>query len=196
MLFWTTVKTTTQVSNACRGAYYYLFRNVKIRGSLTTAACKSLVHSLVTSRLDYGNTILYGTTDRLMHRLEIVQRSAARVVLRVKRRNRQNLTAALQHLHWLPMKWPIEYNSSCILCPSLTGCRPISPLCSRHKCRAAPSSTIRDPVLLTVLRHNLERYGTVRYGCRSFSRAWPTLWNVLLEDPRLNECINAKPAAH
>ena len=53
--------------------------------STIVLACKTLGHSLVTSRLDYGNAVLYGTSDRLLHRLEMVQRSAARVVLRIRR---------------------------------------------------------------------------------------------------------------
>ena len=69
------------VSNACHGAHYNLFRIASIRASPTTAPCTRMVHSLVTSRLDYSNSILYGITDRLIHRLEMVQRSAARVVL-------------------------------------------------------------------------------------------------------------------
>ena len=100
---------SAQVSNVCRGAYLNLFRIVKIRTSLTTAACKTLIHSLVTSRLDYGNAVLYGVSDRLLHRLERVQRSAARVVLRVRRGDRRSMTAALQQLHWLPVKYRIEY---------------------------------------------------------------------------------------
>ncbi len=46
---------SAQVWNACRGAYLHLFRIAKIRKCLNTAACKPLVHSLVTSRIDYGN---------------------------------------------------------------------------------------------------------------------------------------------
>ena len=71
---------SAQVSNACRAAYFNLFRIAKIRTSLTITACKTLVHSLVTSRIDYENVVLYGISDRLLHRLEMVQRSAARVV--------------------------------------------------------------------------------------------------------------------
>ena len=59
----------SQVSNVCRSAYYHLFRIAKIRASLTIVACKTLVHALVISRLDYGNALLYGITDRLLHAL-------------------------------------------------------------------------------------------------------------------------------
>ena len=100
---------SAQVSNACRGAYFHLFCNAKIRKCLNTAACKTLVHSLVTSRIDYGNAVLYGISDRLLHRLEMVQRSAASVALRIRRGDRRSMTAALKHLHWLPVKWRVEY---------------------------------------------------------------------------------------
>ena len=89
---------SAQVSNACRSAYFNLFRVAKIRTSLTITACKTLVHSLVTSRIDYGNAVLYGISDRLLHRLEMVQRSAARVVLRIRRGDRRSMTAVLKQL--------------------------------------------------------------------------------------------------
>ena len=62
----------------------------------------------MTSRIDYGNAVLYGISDRLLHRLEMVQRSAARVVLRIRRDDRRSMTAALKLLHWLPVKWRVE----------------------------------------------------------------------------------------
>ena len=92
---------SAQVSNVCRAAYSNLFRIAKIRTSLTTAACRTLVHALVTSRLDYGNAVLYGITDRLLHRLEMVQRSAARVVLRLRRGDRRSPTRADAGVHCL-----------------------------------------------------------------------------------------------
>ena len=97
------------VSNACRGAYFHLFRIAKIRKCLDTAACKTLVHSLVTSRIDYGNAVVYRISQRLLHRLEMVQRSAASVVLRIRRGDRRSMTEALKLLHWLPVKWRVEY---------------------------------------------------------------------------------------
>ena len=39
-------------------------------------SCKILVHSLVTSRLDYANILLCNAPDRVTARLERVQRSA------------------------------------------------------------------------------------------------------------------------
>ena len=46
-----------------------------------------------------------------MHRLEMVQLVAVRVVLQIKRNARQqSITTGLTRLHWLPVKWRIEFN--------------------------------------------------------------------------------------
>ncbi|KAK2190128.1 hypothetical protein NP493_86g02031 [Ridgeia piscesae] len=87
----TNLTMTSQMANVCRSAYYHLSRIAKIRDSISTTVCKSLIHGLVTSRLDYGNAILYGLSDRHMHRLEMVQRSAARIVRQIRRGDRQSM---------------------------------------------------------------------------------------------------------
>ena len=176
---------SAQVSDVCRAAYSNLFRIAKIRTSLTTAACKTLVHALVTSRLDYGNAVLYGISDRLSHRFEMVQRSAARVVLRLRRGDRRSMTAALKQLHWLPVKYRIEYKILVIVFRALHERTPayIVSLITPYVPRRALGSA--DRALLVVPRHNLERYGR-----RSFSRAGPTLWNALPEDLRSTVCMN------
>ena len=99
----------SQVSSVCRSAYYHLFRIAKIRASLTIVACKTLVHAVVISRLDYGNALLYGITDRLLHRLDMIQHTAVRIIMCIKRHDRQSITAVLRRLHWLPVKWRINY---------------------------------------------------------------------------------------
>ena len=99
----------SQVSNICCSAYSHLSRIAKIRDSLTTSVCKSLIHGLVTSRLDYGNAMLFGITDLLLHHLEMVQRSAARIVMQIRQGDRQSMTTILRQLHWLPIKRRIEY---------------------------------------------------------------------------------------
>ena len=49
--------------------------------SAALISCKTPVHALVTSTLDFGNAALFGIAGTLLHRLETVQRAAARVVL-------------------------------------------------------------------------------------------------------------------
>ena len=71
------------VANACRSAYYHLSIIARARGAMTISVYKCLDHALVTSRFDDSNAMLFGISDRLLHRLERVQRSAARVVMQL-----------------------------------------------------------------------------------------------------------------
>ena len=48
------------ISKTCQSCYMHLRDISSIRDSLTTAAAAQLVHSLVTSRLDYCNALLVG----------------------------------------------------------------------------------------------------------------------------------------
>ena len=131
-----------------------MFRIAKIRASLTAVACKTLVHALVISRVDYGNALLYGITDRLLHRLEMIQHSAARIIMCIKRHDRQSITAVLRHLHWLPVKWRINYKIVVLVFRALHGLAPayvstlITPYEPRRALRSAGSAQLCVP------RHN------------------------------------------
>ena len=63
-----TMTMAKHVSHTCRTAYYHLHNIASIRRSVTTSACKIIVHSLVVSRLDFGNATLYGVSEALLHR--------------------------------------------------------------------------------------------------------------------------------
>ena len=70
------------VSRAC----FNQIRNIgKIRSYINESACKTLVCSLVTSRLDYGNALLYGVNTTGLARLQRVQNAAARLIVRKKK---------------------------------------------------------------------------------------------------------------
>ena len=69
-----------QVARTCQAAYFQLHNIAKIRQSLTVDACKTIVYALVTSKLDYGNAVLFGINERLLQKLQRVQNSAAHVV--------------------------------------------------------------------------------------------------------------------
>ena len=55
-----------RISSVCKSTYFHL-RNI---GSiLSNDACAQLIHSLVTARLDYCNSILCGLSDNSLYRL-------------------------------------------------------------------------------------------------------------------------------
>ena len=155
-------------------AYAQLRCIAHIRSALTLRACKTLVHALVTSRLDFGNAALYGITGTLLYKLEMVQRSAARVILRLHRRDQHSMTEALRELHWLPVTQRIDFKLLTFMHSAVHANIPryladrITPYVPHRSLRSA------DQALVCVPRVNLKRFGR-----RAFSCAGPTLWNSL-----------------
>ena len=84
-----------QVTRTCQAAYFQLHNIAKIRHCLTIAACKTIVHGLVTSKLDYGNAVLFGINGRLLEKLQRVQNTAARVITQQRRRDHLHITPVL-----------------------------------------------------------------------------------------------------
>ena len=71
----------------------------RIRNLLTFDATAQLIHALITSRLDFCNSILYNLPNKQIERLQRIQNQAARMLKRIPRRN--HITPVLRELHWL-----------------------------------------------------------------------------------------------
>ena len=68
------------VNSVSRSCYGQLRQIGHIRRYLTSDATKSLVNSLVTSRLDYCNVLLNGMPNTVMKKMQNVQNMTARIV--------------------------------------------------------------------------------------------------------------------
>ena len=75
------------ISSKIQSAYYQLHRISKIRNYLDQHSCKMLVNSLVTSRIDFNNSLLAGLPSTLIKRLQVVQNHAARLITRTRMRD-------------------------------------------------------------------------------------------------------------
>ena len=71
-------------------------------------------------RVDYANSVIHGSIN--VRRLQCVQNSAARVVLRD--RPHQSTTALLSELHWLPVQSRITFKIACLTYKVLTTGQP------------------------------------------------------------------------
>jgi len=160
------------VTRAC----YNQIRSIgKIRKYITTDACRSLCQSTVTARLDYANVILHNLPRSLLHRLQLVQNTCARLVTRTRRRD--NISPVLVELHWLPVEFRIQYKVLLYTYKALHGLAPqyISDLLQEYK----PMRTLRSSSQSLLM---VPKSRTVTYGSRSFRVAAPKLWNQLTEE--------------
>ena len=73
------------VSNIARSCYFELRRSSSIRRFLTSTANATLVSAFVLSRIDYCNSLLFGSNHDVTSHLQRMQNNAARVILRLPR---------------------------------------------------------------------------------------------------------------
>ncbi|XP_056017485.1 cytochrome P450 3A6-like [Ostrea edulis] len=110
----------------CEGGGERIFsiRNIgRIRPFITEDACKTLVSSLVTSRLDYGNALFYCVNSDIVSKLQRVQNSAARLITRTK--ENEHITPVLVKLHWLPVHYRVQYKLIMYTFKALHGLEPV-----------------------------------------------------------------------
>ena len=87
-------------SRACR----FHLRNIsRIRKYIPQDISVVLIKSLVMSRLDYSNGLLYGLPKCTVSGLQAVQNSAAHIVTQERLRDHDSMSRALMELHWLPV---------------------------------------------------------------------------------------------
>ena len=73
----------------------------------STDSTEKLIHAFVSSRLDYCIGLLYGLSKKLISKLQRLQNTAARIVYCMP--TFCHITPLLFDLHWLPMKFRIDY---------------------------------------------------------------------------------------
>lgn len=160
------------INTVCRSGYTQLRQIGHIRKYLTTDATKSLVNSLVTSRLDYCNALLSGVPKTLLGRLQTLQNTAARIITRTSRY--EHITPVLKELHWIPVSHRVEFKILVITYKALHDQSPgyIKDMLEVYQ----PARNLRSQNTNQLV---VPRTKTVRYGGRSFSSVAPRLWNAL-----------------
>ena len=159
-----------QISSVCRAAFLELRRIASIRQFLSRKATAILINAFITSRLDYCNSVLAGLPSEQISRLQRVQNSSARLVMRKRRRD--HITPVLKELHWLPVNYRIQFKIATLAFRHFDGSLPAYlSLCTYQSSRTLRSSNEK---LLKVPRRNMKTVGE-----RSFSFIAPSVWNAL-----------------
>ena len=126
--------------------------------------------AFVQSRLDYSNSLLFGTASYNINKLQHVQNLAARLALNNWHSSSKCL---LDKLHWLPVQSRIQFKIATLTYKALAHSQPsyLRSLLTPH----IPVRTLRssDKSFLSVPRTN-----TV-IGQRAFSYSAPTIWNSI-----------------
>ena len=166
------------VSNIARTCYFELRRLAYIRRFLTSTATATLVSAFVLSRIDYCNSLLFGSTLDVTSHLQRIQNYAARVILRLPMSSR--ITIHLKSLHWLPVKVRSTYKIACLCfhCHSSTAPSYVTDMLHKKPLhtRNTRSSSYTMPLL------NRPAHSKATLGDRSFSFASSSVWNSIPND--------------
>ena len=160
-----------QISQTCKICFYHIPDSRRINKYLSPEAAKSVACALVTSQLDYCNSLLYNFPDRDIERLQWVQNCLACVVCKASRFSRSK--PLLNFLHWLPVKYRIRFKLCTISFKAFLFHQPtylFNYLVSLQKSRLLRSSNTN---MLAVPRFQ------TKWGTRAFADAAPSTWNSL-----------------
>ena len=144
-----------------------LFRSA----SLNPCVTEQIVHSFVTSRLDMGNSLLFGLPQDQITRLQRIQNAAARLVTLTRKSS--HITPVLKELHWLPVGYRIVFKLLLIVFNNLAP-EYITSLLKPYN----PPRMLRSKKMSLVCEPRSKH----SWGDRAFSIAAPCLWNALPAD--------------
>ena len=134
--------------------FHHLRRLRHIRRSLTSESATTLVHTFVTSRVNYCNVVFAGAPNIIINKLQRVLNSAARVVSGTRKFDRGLRQLMHTELHWLNVPERVKYKLGVITRWCLYGsaarylaacCVTVSTTASRHHLRSAAGHQLVIP---------------------------------------------------
>ena len=167
-------KQVNQISSHC----YKILKDIgRIKKCLEKIHLEKLVHAVISSRLDYCNSLYVNISKENLFKLQKVHNAAARLIL--GRKKRESATEALKMLHWLNVESRITFKILLLVFKVLRG------QCSKNLHLQYKSFNGRpDDVLLL----ETPTYKT-SYGKRIFDFNGSRLWNALPVAVRLEEDV-------
>ena len=190
VIFYSNLKVDMQITKACQIAYYHLHNIRRIRKFLSQDATCTIIHAFITSQIDYCNSLMNGLPENLIKKLQRVQNTAARLVFNLRKYDR--ITPALVTLHWLPVKYRIEFKTLLIVFKGLHGKAPTytQEMITPSKSKRYSIRSIEERVL------KVPKFKHDTFGKRAFAVYGPLAWNCLPKEIRLrDEIVNESTLA-
>lgn len=164
------------VTAICRSCYYHIKDLCRIRRFLSKSVAIKLANALVTSRIDYCNSLFTSLSAKDLKKLQSVQNTMARIIMRLPKRS--SVSAVLKELHWLPIKHRLRFKVGVLTYKALETGQPkyLSELLSPY---TSVKNTRRSNPNLRLLQHfnpghKINSGSHLSYCFQDFA---PRLWN-------------------
>ena len=175
------------VSNIARTCYFELRYLASIRRFQTSTATATLVSAFALSRIDYCDSLLFGSTHDVTSNLQRIQNYDARIILRLPKSS--SITIHLKLLHWLPVKVRSTYKIACLCYHCHISIAPSYVTDMLHKKSSHTRNTRSSSCTMPLLNRPAHSMATI--GDRSFSLASSSVWNSIPNDVRCAPKLSA-----
>ena len=169
---------TDQINSLSKSCHFHIRDIRRIRHLLPLSAATALANSLalVSSKLDYCNSLYNGISQANLNKIQRLQNTLARVVTNTSKF--EHITPILKKLHWLPIKQRIDYKLCLLTFKTLQIRQPLYLFNSLSFPSHSLSTRSSDSSVLSI------PYVRTSLGKRAFSVIAPRLWNSLPPDTR------------
>ena len=176
-----------KVSQSCN---YHMRDLRRIRKHLDHSSAIALANALISSRLDYCNSLLYTLSQADISKLQSVQNSLCRIVTRTSRFS--HITGPMKSLHWLPIRSRIIFKINLITFKALHTDTPkylsnkLIPYTSgRNTRRSNPKNKFLTKPAYT------RSFRSKRVFDKCYSTSAPFLWNKLPLNVRTSSSVES-----
>ena len=171
-------------TRTCKACFLQMRDLRRIRQYLTTEVAVLAANALVSSRLDYCNSLFRSFSCFNLHKLQSIQNTLARIV--TNHRRYAHVTPILKQLHWLPVKYRCMFKTATLVYKFLHSGSPsyfqpyLSPSSSSYRTRRSHPNC----PYLTVPPFRPSVFKSVKHFDHSFAFDAPRIWNELPQDVR------------
>jgi len=171
------------INSTVKACNYHIREFRRIRKHLDMDVATSMANALVSSRLDYCNSLLYGLPNKYIKKLQLVQNTLARIVCNAPKKY-TSCTKLLKNLHWLPIRSRIQFKISVLTYKALKFGNP--PSLAKHLIIRDVSHNLRSTSAITLMPGPICR----GKGNLAFSSSAPKVWNLLPAHVRNATSVN------
>ena len=174
------------VQNICKSCFVQLHDSRHVRRCLTHDASELMVNALVSSRLDYCNSLFRSLSKFNLRKLQCIQNSAARIISNTSRYT--SITPVLKNLHWLPVEHRSVFKTATLVYKFLHTGFPkyFAPYISSYSSSYSTRRSQSGGNFLVIPKFQPSVHKSVKQFGHSFAFDAPTVWNALPEEIRVS----------
>lgn len=161
-----------QVNAVVSSVAYTLKICKKVLPYLPLDCKKTVILAVVISKLDYCNGLYLNIQEGLLHKLQLLQNAAARLLTGIPKH--ASISMEIKKLHWLPVRKRVHFKALCLVHRALHGKGPcyLKKLFTWYN----PKRLLRSASARLILIPRIRR---TNWGGRRFAVAAAKLWNLL-----------------